>query len=228
MVQASPTHLIVFDCDGTLVDSQHVIVEAMNAAFRAHALDAPDAVATRRTVGLHLGEAITRLLPDGAEDHLEDVAASYKEVSFALRNAPDHEEPLYPGVYDVLQSLLGQQFQLGVATGKSRRGLVATLERHGLRDHFVTLKTSDDGPGKPNPDILNDAMAETGASPESTIMIGDTTFDITMAVRARAQSIGVAWGYHAPEELTAVGASQIAETFTDLPAVIAGLWGITP
>lgn len=228
MVQVSPTRLVVFDCDGTLVDSQHVIVEAMNTAFRTHSLQEPEAAATRRTVGLPLGEAIGRLLPDGSENRLEDVVGSYKEASFALRNQPGHEEPLYPGVVNVLEMLLEQEFKLGVATGKSRRGLLATLERHGLSDHFVTLKTADDGPGKPNPDILNDAMAETGAAPETTIMIGDTTFDIAMAVRARAKSIGVVWGYHAPDELVAVGATQIAQTFEDLPAVIADLWSTRP
>jgi phosphoglycolate phosphatase len=184
MARVSPTRLVVFDCDGTLVDSQHVIVEAMNTAFRSHSLQEPDATSTRRTVGLSLAEAIVRLLPDGSQNHLDVVVDAYKDASVALRSQPGHEEPLYPGVVNVLEMLLEQEFKLGVATGKSRRGLIATLERHGLSDHFVTLKTADDGPGKPNPDILNDAMAETGAAPESTIMIGDTTFDITMVVRA--------------------------------------------
>lgn len=224
----TPTRLVIFDCDGTLVDSQHVIVEAMDTAFRAHALPAPAAVATQRTVGLPLAEAIALLLPDGAADRLNAVVETYKEVSFALRQHPDHEEPLFPGVVESLETLLGHRFLLGIATGKSRRGLEATLERHGLRDHFVTLKTADDGPGKPNPHILIDAMAETGAAPGSTIMIGDTTFDIAMAVQARARSIGVAWGYHAPEELIATGASHIAQQFEDLPTAIADLWGMTP
>ncbi len=227
MAYDSSTRLVIFDCDGTLVDSQHVIVEAMNQAFRAHALDEPPARSTRRTVGLPLGEAIARLLPEGAEEHVEPVTTAYKEAAFALRQHPNHDEPLYPGVGDVLDILRNRQFLLGVATGKSRRGLDATLERHGLRDHFATLKTADDGPGKPNPDILNHAMAETGAVPDSTIMIGDTTYDIAMAVRAGMQSIGVTWGYHAPEELVATGASHIAETFDELPAVIADIWGIT-
>lgn len=225
MTQNSPNRLVVFDCDGTLVDSQHAIVEAMKTAFRHHALAEPPAEATRRTVSLSLGEAVGRLLPAGAQDKLDGVVAQYKEAAYILRQQPEHEEPLYPGVVQVLQSLLSKGYYLGVATGKSRRGLQATLERHALHDHFITLKTADDGPGKPNPDILQDAMAETGAVPETTLMIGDTTFDIVMAVRARAQAIGVAWGYHAPEELTAAGAVHVAGTFTDLPAVIAGLWG---
>lgn len=223
MTLETPSRLVVFDCDGTLVDSQHAIVEAMSIAFRHHDMAAPAALATRRTVGLPLGEAVGHLLPEGAEDKLEDVVAHYKEAAYILRQHPDHEEPLYPGVVEVLHALRAAGYQLGVATGKSRRGLLATLERHALNDHFVTLKTADDGPGKPNPDILQDAMAETGAVPGTTIMIGDTTFDIAMAVHARAHAIGVSWGYHAPAELTATGAVHIADSFTDLPAIIAGL-----
>jgi phosphoglycolate phosphatase len=113
---------------------------------------------------------------------------------------------------------------LGVATGKSRRGLLATLDRHGIRDRFVTLKTADDGPGKPSPEILLDAMAEVGAAPHTTIMVGDTTYDIEMAIRARAMSIGVGWGYHSTEELKAVGAHRIAGGYGELPAMIAELW----
>jgi len=228
MTLDTPNYLIVFDCDGTLVDSQHAIVEAMSIAFRNHNIAAPTALATRRTVGLPLGEAVSHLLPAGEEVKLDDVVAHYKEAAYTLRQRPEHEEPLYPGVFEVLESLLAKGFQLGVATGKSRRGLLATLERHALSDHFITLKTADDGPGKPNPDILQDAMAETGAVPESTIMIGDTTFDILMAVRARAHAIGVAWGYHAPEELTASGAAHVAQSFTDLPGVVANLWKGAP
>lgn len=228
MTLEAPNHLIVFDCDGTLVDSQRAIIEAMSIAFRNHDIAAPTALATRRTVGLPLGEAIGRLLPVGEEARLDDVVAQYKKAAYILRQQPEHEEPLYPGVPEVLKSLSAKGYQLGVATGKSRRGLLATLQRHALGDHFVTLKTADDGPGKPNPDILQDAMAETGAVPETTIMIGDTTFDILMAVRARAQAIGVAWGYHAPAELTATGAAHIAQSFKDLPAVVADMWKGAP
>lgn len=222
---AGPARLVVFDCDGTLVDSQHAIVEAMNAAFRTHDLVAPAARATRRVVGLPLAEAIGRLLPEGTQDRRARVAETYRQAFFALRRKPDHEEPLFPGAIDALDALRRNGFQLAVATGKSRRGLDATLERHGLNDRFVALKTADDGPGKPNPDILHDAMSETGAVPETTVMIGDTTFDIVMAVRAKARAIGVSWGYHEPQELIANGALRIAERFSELPELIAGLWG---
>ena len=224
MTQIAPNRLVVFDCDGTLVDSQHAIVEAMKTAFRHNALTEPPAEATRRTVGLPLSDAVRRLLPAGAQDKLGDVVENYKEAAYILRQQSEHEEPLYPGVTQVLDSLLSKGYQLGVATGKSSRGLEATLKHHRLHDHFNILKTAEDGPGKPNPDILWDAMAEIGAAPETTIMIGDTTFDIVMAVRARVPAIGVAWGYHAPEELVAAGAVHIAVAFTELPSIICGLW----
>lgn len=220
----APLRLVVFDCDGTLVDSQHSIVEAMTLAFAGHGLPSPEAVSVRRVVGLALPEAVARLLPAAAMDRLDSVTAAYKDAFFDIRNRPDHDEPLYPGTRDVLETLHEAGVVLGVATGKSRRGLAAVLERHNIRDRFVTLKTADDGPGKPNPDILLDAMSETGAVPESTVMIGDTTYDMEMARRARAMSIGVAWGYHPAEELKAVGAMRIAGQFGELPEMINGLW----
>ncbi len=217
--------LVVFDCDGTLVDSQHAIVAAMVAAFAAHGLAAPEALAVRNTVGLPLADAVARVLPEGDKHRRDSVAAAFRDAAMDLRSGPDHHEPLYPGTRAVLDRLAAQGIALGVATGQSRRGLNAILEQHDMLAMFATLKTADDGPGKPNPRILFDAMAETGAAPNTTIMIGDTTFDMSMAVRARALSIGVAWGYHAVDELTAVGASRIANNFADLPAIIAELWG---
>ena len=217
--------LVVFDCDGTLVDSQHAIVTAMQGALAAHGLAAPQALAVRRTAGLPVDDAVARLLPVGAQDRLAGIARSFRDLAGELRAQPDHQEPLYPGTRKVLETLAAQGIALGVATGKSRRGLKATLERHELLPLFATLKTADDGPGKPHPQILFDAMAETGAAPQSTIMIGDTTFDISMAARARALSIGVAWGYHEVDELVGAGAPRIAENFVDLPEIIAGLWG---
>lgn len=223
-MSVAATRLVIFDCDGTLVDSQHVIVAAMDTAFRTHGLVPPTARSTRRTVGLPLAGAIASLLPEDSAHLLDKVVSAYKEVSHGLRQHPDHEEPLYPGVVDTLETFLSAGFVLGVATGKSRRGLQATLERHDLLGHFATLKTADDGPGKPNPDILLDAIIETGATPATAVMIGDTTFDILMAVQARTRSIGVSWGYHAPEELIATGAAHIAEQFAELPGAVAGIW----
>ncbi|MFQ5775417.1 MAG: HAD-IA family hydrolase [Kiloniellaceae bacterium] len=216
--------LIVFDLDGTLVDSQHVIVRAMSEAFAAHHLPRPAAEAVRRVVGLKLEFAVARLLPDPDDwGTAARVAERYREAFLALRARPDYHEPLFPGAREVLALLDRPEVCLGIATGKNRRGLMASLERHGLAHHFVTLQTADDGPGKPHPEMLHCAMADAGAGPDETVLIGDTTFDMEMACHARARGIGVAWGYHDPAELRASGAVRVIETFDDLPPTLSAL-----
>lgn len=218
--------LVIFDCDGTLVDSQYVIVAAMQAAWRAQGReDLPPAEAVRRQVGLPLVEAVARLLPGVAEaDHVR-LAESYKTAFFELRQRPDHHEPLFPGATEALDALEAADWLLGVATGKSRRGLIATLERHGLAQRFVTLKTADDAPGKPAPDMVLQAMHEAGADPRATLVVGDTVFDIEMARNAGVAALGVAWGYHQPEELLAYGAESVVDCFAELPDAISRIAG---
>lgn len=219
--------LAVFDCDGTLVDSQHNIVAAMAEAWRAFGLEPLSGGAVRRVVGLPLVEAIAVLHPDGERrDHIA-LSDLYKDAFRSLRQAPDHYEPLYPGAVETLDSLEAAGVLLAVATGKSRRGLAATLDRHGLSGRFTVLKTADDAPGKPNPHMLLAAMDETGATPQTTVMIGDTVFDIEMAVNAGTPAIGVSWGYHDPAELVSAGAREIVEQFGDVVRATAGLWGGT-
>lgn len=219
-----PLRLAVFDCDGTLVDSGHIIVAAMRAAWAAEGLGEPDDGLIRRQVGLPLVQAIANVaLGHEAEMH-HRLAAHYKTVFTMGRLDGLHDEPLYPGCRQALEALANENVILAVATGKGRRGLASTLERHGLAAYFTVLKTADDGPGKPNPDILIDAMAEVGAEPWNTVVIGDTIFDVTMAVRARAKAVGVGWGYHPPEELSRAGAHALAERFEDVPRLARGLW----
>jgi phosphoglycolate phosphatase len=221
---SDPKPLVVFDCDGTLVDSQYGIIAGMEAAFRAHNLDIPTARDVRRTVGLPLGVAIEQLVPENATPDIGELVAAYRSASNERRRNDADEEPMFPGVREVLATLKASGYTLGVATGKSRRGLQDTLHRHDLTDYFQTLKSADDGPGKPHPAILRDAMTECGAVPTGTVMIGDTTYDIQMAVNAESLSIGVAWGYHETEELSATGANSIAQSFHELPALIASFW----
>ena len=205
----TPLKLALFDCDGTLVDSQFAIIEAMTTAWAEHGLGEPSAMAVRGLVGLPLVEAVARLLP-GADARLhERVAESYKAAFAAQRQRGDMQEPLFPGIREVLDALDGAGVLLGVATGKSHRGLLAVLERHGLRDRFVTLQTSDVGPGKPHPDMVLRALAETGADAGDTVVIGDTTYDIQMARSARVWAVGVSWGYHAVPDLEKAGADRI-------------------
>lgn len=219
------TRLAVFDCDGTLVDSQHNIVAAMDAAWLAHGLEPLSPAMVRRVVGLPLLEAIVGLHPDGTQELHLSLTQQYKAAFHSLRMRPDHHEPLFPGAAEALDTLEEAGYLLAVATGKSRRGLNATLERHGLQDRFISLKTADDGPGKPQPHMLEQAMAEAGARPETTVMVGDTVFDIEMARNAKVHPIGVGWGYHEPDELHAAGAAAVISNFGELAVLAAALLG---
>ncbi len=217
-----PFRLIVFDFDGTLVDSLQFIVTAFSRAFEDQGFPAPATEAIRRIVGLRLEAAAARLLPDPQDtETAERIAGSYRVAFQDMRARNLIDEPLYPGVRETLALLNRPEVCLGIATGKSRHGLVSSLERHGLSEIFVTLQTADDGPGKPHPEILHRAMSEVGAGPDETVVIGDTSYDMEMAVNARVRALGVGWGYHDAEELRASGAVHVVESFPDLPARLA-------
>ena len=223
--ESKALRLAVFDCDGTLVDSQHSLFAAMRAAFEKHGLTVPERDAVRRIVGLPLEEGVSRLFPDpGAEDPVK-VAESYKDAFGELRRKGKVQEPLYPGALEALQALEEDGWLLGVATGKSHRGLMATIDGLELTDRFVTLQTADLARGKPDPDMLLRAMAETGAEARHTVMIGDTTFDVEMACNAGTMAVGVSWGYHDPEQLRAMGTQIIINAFDELPGAMRILMG---
>lgn len=202
--------LAVFDCDGTLVDSQHSICAAMTRAFEGEKLTAPDRVAILSVVGLSLPLAMARLLPEAEPDFHDHLSERYKSAFQQLRRECAVSEPLYPGMADLIHDLDMDGWLLGVATGKSDRGLGLCLEHHGISAHFVTLQTADRHPSKPHPSMLLTAMAEAGASPETTVMIGDTSFDIEMAIAAGTRALGVGWGYHEPTALMTAGADGVA------------------
>jgi len=217
--------LAVFDCDGTLVDGQHSIIASMSRAFAAHGLAAPAADAVRHVVGLPLREAIIRLLPDAAEADHTRLESGYVDAYSALRRNGAINDPLFPGAVETLDALDRAGWILGIATGKGRRGLLATLDSHGITGRFAILQTSDLGPGKPNPDMLLNAMSEAGAAPANTVMIGDTVYDMEMARRAGTMAVGVAWGYHPERELRRAGAHAVAQSFAEIPEKIADLGG---
>jgi phosphoglycolate phosphatase len=223
-VPSHPFKLILFDFDGTLVDSQTLIGTAMSEAFACCGLTPPPLSEVRRVVGLRLEEAVERLVPPQARQvSVEALAAAYRDAFFRLRCDPDHLEPVYPGVPEVLTDLDRPEVFLGIATGKSRRGLTASLERHGLAHHFVILKTADDGPGKPHPAIVEQAMEEMGVAPAETLLVGDTIYDMEMAVAAGVRAIGAAWGYHEVEELLAAGAYRVLTRIGELPVAMGDL-----
>ncbi|SMH52176.1 HAD-IA family hydrolase [Azospirillum agricola] len=219
----APLRLALFDCDGTLVDSQFAIIDAMTAAWEEHGLGVPDPMAVRRMVGLSLVEAVGLLLPGRTPDLHVAVAESYKRAFAAKRGRGEVHEPLFPGILDTLTALADAGVLLGVATGKSRRGLDAVLKLHGIADRFVTLQTADVSPGKPNPHMVQRALAETGAEAAGTVMIGDTTYDIQMARNARVASVGVSWGYHAVAELEAAGADRIVHGGVEVAGAVLDL-----
>lgn len=212
--------LAIFDCDGTLVDSQANICRAMEDCFDRARLDPPSRDATRRVVGLSLVEAMRAMLPGADPDLHHALAEDYKLAFHRLRDNGLVDEPLYPGVAETLAALDEAGWLLGVATGKSDRGLSLCLERHGIAPHFVTLQTADRHPSKPHPAMIEAALAETGTEPGRGMMIGDTSYDIMMAKAAGVTAVGVAWGYHEREELLAAGADYIAEHPSDIVGLI--------
>jgi len=213
--------LVIFDCDGTLVDSQHMIIRAMHETFDKAGLErAPDA-AVRGVVGLSLYEAMEMLLPDADKALHSELEGIYKSNFYKLR--VEHQagpDPLYEGTRETLEALNAAGYMLGVATGNSQRGLARVIEEHDLKDMFVTLQTADGHPSKPHPSMIYEAAADAGAAVEDTVMVGDTSFDIMMAVRAGSHPMGVDWGYHSTEDLKAAGARQVVSHYGEVPALV--------
>ena len=216
-------HLAVFDCDGTLVDSQRAIISCMHAAFQREGLPRPDEDKIRRIVGLPLHVGIANLHPRATDPTISNLKEGYSKAWMELRNSSGLEEPLYPNAIETLDQLTMRGWELGIATGKSHRGLIHTLNNHDVLNRFSTLQTADRVLGKPHPEMLINAMKDVGATPASTVMIGDTTFDMEMAKNAGVLAIGVAWGYHADEELTKSGAHIVIHTYSDLPDILDSL-----
>ncbi|WP_374530848.1 HAD-IA family hydrolase [Novosphingobium sp.] len=202
--------LAIFDCDGTLVDGQAAVCNAMDAAFAECGLPLPDKHQVRRIVGLSLPQAIRILLPDASDEQRGQIDAAYRSAFRTAREAGAMSEPLYDGIRELLDALRDAGWTLGVATGKAQRGLDHCLATHSLTGHFATLQTADYHPSKPHPSMIDQALADTLALAEDAVMIGDTIYDIQMALNAGVRAIGVDWGYHTPNELIAAGADAIA------------------
>lgn len=213
--------LILFDCDGTIVDSQHAISAAMEAAFTAHGLVAPERSRIVEVVGLSLVSAVRELIPEHDPAMIERVADTYKDAFGNLRRQAAHEEPMFPLARETIHALAeAPGVVLGLATGKSRRGVDAVIERESLHGLFETIQTADHHPSKPHPSMVLKALVETGATSDSTVVVGDTTFDMEMALNARAKAVGVTWGYHPRTALSACGAHALIESYSELPAII--------
>ena len=211
--------LVVFDVDGTLVDSQDLIVAAQREAFAAHGLEPPSRERSLSIVGLSLAEAFTALV--GTHGPVESLAVAYKEAFGRLRADPAYREPLFPSAAEFVADLARQDgVALGIATGKSRRGVGHLIERHRWDRVFATIQTADDAPSKPDPAMLRQAMRAVGVAPGDTMMIGDSTFDMAMARAAGVTAIGVSWGYHPVAALKEAGAEAIAGSYGELRKVM--------
>ncbi len=211
--------LVLFDVDGTLVDSQNIIVAAQQMAFAAHGLEPPSRERSLSIVGLSLVEAFTVLV--GPKAPVESLAEAYKEAFATLRQDPANAETLFPGAEACLEWLQSREdVLLGIATGKSRRGVAHLLDRHGWHEVFSVIQTADDAPSKPHPGMILQAMEATGALPSDTVMIGDSSFDMGMARAAGVLPVGVSWGFQPVAALTEAGAGPIVNSYPELEAVL--------
>ena len=222
---SKPLKLVIFDCDGTIVDSQHMIVAAMSEAYRWHGMVVPPRETVLSIVGLSLREAFETLGKDHPGFPVATMVERYKAAFHVMRDGEKHLEPLYPGAADAIASLARRDdVLLGIATGKSQRGVRAVLGMHGLLDHFITIKTAEDAPSKPNPGMVLEAMRDAGVAPEDTVVVGDTVYDIAMARAAGATALGVTWGYHEASALEQAGAYAVIDRFESLGPTLERIW----
>ena len=212
--------LVLFDCDGTLVDSGKLIHEVMVRTFVHHNMPEPDYSATKSIIGLTLDTAIARIM---GQDHVDEKVAAmtrhYKEAYGTVHALEAFQEPVFDGIHDVLDALAARNDVLvGAVTGKSRRGLNLIVDTHGFHDLFFVSRTADDCPSKPHPAMVLECCRDAGIDAKETIVVGDSIYDIEMAKAAGAFAIGVSWGYGTVEALRNAGADTIAYQPQDILA----------
>ncbi len=218
--------LVIFDCDGTLVDGQHLIIDAMDLCFEREGLTPPTRAASRSIIGLSLNEAIAELIPGHNEAFYSYMAENYKNAFLDLRAQNGNPvEPLYEGTLEALKELDANGYLLAVATGKSMRGLERVLASHEISDLFVSLQTADTHPSKPHPSMIHTAISDAGSTPEQAIMIGDTSYDMLMAKSASVAGVGVSWGYHDDTVLFENGATTVMHCYSELPDLVKNMIG---
>lgn len=206
--------LIVFDWDGTLMDSAAMIVDSVQAAARDLGLEPPSDERARHIIGLGLEDALRHALPDLPEARYADLVERYRHHYLSR----DHELVLFAGATALIENLAAQGRWLAVATGKSRRGLDRALEQSGLGPFFHGTRCADECHSKPHPQMLEELMAELAVPPAQTLMIGDTTHDLLMAKNAGVDAVGVSYGAHPRAALLAAGPRYLADSLVDLDA----------
>jgi phosphoglycolate phosphatase len=206
----SGMRLVLFDCDGTLVDSAAAIHGCMVRTFAGCGLAAPSEAATKAIIGLSLDIALARLAGLDDPESIAALGQSYRTNFITMRGEPGFSEPVFPGIPAVLETLARRDdITMGIVTGKSRRGVKAVLATHGFGDLFSVIRTADDCPSKPHPAMVIEACREAGIAPAETVVVGDAIYDIEMARAAGATAIGVAWGYHDDAALIQAGAARV-------------------
>ncbi len=216
--------LVIFDLDGTLIDSVALIVETVTNAFAAVNEPVPNERAIRAISGITATEAMGILVPHASPERIGTIMESYR--THYRSNAGVAREPLFAGALDALDRLQADPATiLAVATGKGYKGAVTLLERHGIIGRFNSIETPDHNRGKPDPQMIHTAIEKAGATPARSVMIGDTTHDMRMARAAGVGAIGVTWGYHERSELLAEGADIVIDSFDKLDGAIDQLIG---
>jgi phosphoglycolate phosphatase len=206
--------LIVFDWDGTLMDSEARIVDSMQGALRDLGLDPLSPGRVRNVIGLGLQEAVRELLPGEGGEVRARVVQSYRSHYLGSEGTPT---PLFPGAGEVVRELAARGYLLAVATGKGRRGLDHALKASGLGPLFHATRCPDEAHSKPHPDMLEQIMDELGVVPEETLMVGDTEYDMQMAHNAHAHALAVCYGVHERERLMAHGPLACMADVRDIP-----------
>lgn len=224
----TPLRLVIFDVDGTLVDSQADILAAMAVAFEVGGHPLPPRAEVLAMVGLSLDLIFPLLVPQANAATHARMSQAYKDAYMALRAKVGvaQSSPLYPGALATLRALHGiPEVLLGVATGKSRRGLDKLIEGHGLEGLFVTQHCADFHPSKPHPSMVLAALSDTGVAAADTVVVGDTSFDMEMAASAGVAGVGVSWGYHDRKRLSAQ-ARLVIDGFDALHPALDQVWGL--
>jgi phosphoglycolate phosphatase len=217
--------LALFDVDGTLMDSQAMILASLTAAFTAEGLPLPSRPEMLGIVGLSLVRAMAALRPEDEAARHERLALAYKEAFWSYRANQSYPELPFDGAFDMLRRLQARgDILIGVATGKAQRGVRHIIDQFGLEGVFSTIQTSDDAPSKPHPDMILQAMREVGVDREDTVMIGDALFDIEMAHAAGVRPIAVSWGFQPRAVLEAARPYAIVNDFNELEETLAALW----
>ena len=209
---AAGIKLIVFDWDGTLMDSEAQIVSCMHAALADLELEPMDDATVRNIIGLGLREAIDTLLP-GHDAHFHQAFVDAYRVHWFQSES----SVLFAGAREVLDIIRGHDFLLGVATGKARRGLDRVLNDTDLTAYFHATRCADEAPSKPHPQMLQDLMAALDVLPEETIMVGDTEYDMEMATNAGVARIAVRSGVHSAERLNRHAPLVCLDRVADMP-----------